>query len=80
MMRMFRVLTGHETTMNFYIEKEIEELLQKYPDPRDPAGVYNFRELPDSLESHPSHPRFPDLLVTLVSSLVSQTVKKNPAV
>ena len=30
--------------MNFYIEKEIEELLQKYPDPRDPAGVYNFRE------------------------------------
>ena len=30
--------------MNFYIEKKIEELLQKYPDPRDPAGVYNFRE------------------------------------
>ena len=26
------------------IEKEIEKLLQKYPDPRDPAGVYNFRE------------------------------------
>ena len=40
-------------------------------------SVYNFRELPDSLKSHASHPRFPDLLVTLISSLVSQTVKKS---